>query len=203
MNIDKQYRRPTGIIGGIIGKRMARQHQQENIWTVSLLKAQPTDHILEVGFGPGIAIEHLAALTTQGYIVGIDFSHAMVRAARKRNLEAIKAGRVSLHYGDVINLPFGDNTFDKALGVHTLYFWSDPISALAEIKRVIKPGGVLALTILPKEQWPGSETGTGPCLVYTGNDVMKLMMDAGFTSTCVEMGPETKPFREISVIGMI
>src|SRR5712691_8812444 len=127
--IDGQYRRPTGIVGQFIGNRMARQHEPENRWTISLLNAQPTDHILEIGFGPGRAIQQLATLVTTGRISGIDFSQTMLRAARRRNAQAIKAGQVDLHYGDVANLPFEDSTFDTVFSIHTLYFWLEPITA--------------------------------------------------------------------------
>ena len=79
--IDRQYRQPTGIIGQFVGRRMARQHQPENAWTVSLLDIQPTDRVLEVGFGPGIAVELLAAQASQGFIAGVDFSPAMISLA--------------------------------------------------------------------------------------------------------------------------
>ncbi len=199
--IDGQFRRPTGIAGHIIGGRMARQHVPENMWTVSLLDIQLTDSILELGFGPGIAIQRVAALATEGFVAGIDFSHAMVSVARKRNAQAVKAGRVELKYGDVVELPFDDNSFDKAFSIHSIYFWSEPITALKEVLRVLKPGGMLAMTILPKAKWPNWEEAK-LCHVYSGDDMAKLMTDVGFTRVYVEMGPEHKQFRELSVIGM-
>src|SRR5437763_6217631 len=94
--LDQQYRRPSGLIGRYVGRRMAQQHVPENAWTVALLDAQPADRILEIGFGPGIAIEALARVVTRGHIVGIDYSHAMVAAASRRNGPAIRAGCVAL-----------------------------------------------------------------------------------------------------------
>jgi ubiquinone/menaquinone biosynthesis C-methylase UbiE len=200
--IDGQYRRPTGIVGRIIAVRMAQQHQPENAWTVSLLHVQPSDHILEIGFGPGTTIQHLATLTPQGHVMGIDYSPTMVSLASRRNAQAIKAGRVKLCRGNVLNLPFANHSFDKVLSIHTLYFWQDPLHALKEIQRVLKPGGTLALTILPREKWPGGGTGTEYCIVYSGDDLVKLMLDAGFTSAHVEPCPLPAQFRELSVIGI-
>src|SRR5688572_25002621 len=94
--IDSQYRRPSGLLGRWIGRRMAQQHVPENMWTVSLLEAQPHDRILEIGFGPGLAVEELAPKVTEGLIAGIDFSRVMVAAANTRNAEAVRAGRVKL-----------------------------------------------------------------------------------------------------------
>lgn len=125
--INSQFRRPTGLIGYWIGRRMAKDHLPENLWTISRLNAQPTDHIFEIGFGPGLAIAEMAKIVTQGPIAGVDFSKTMVQTARKRNAKAVKQGQVDLRYGDVINLPFEDNSFDKAFSIHSIYFWPFPL----------------------------------------------------------------------------
>lgn len=198
--IDRQYRQPAGIIGQFVGRRMARQHQPENAWTVSLLDTQPTDRVLEVGFGPGIAVELLAAQAPQGFIAGVDFSPAMISLARRRNARAINAGRVELGYGEVTALPFADASFDKALSIHTLYFWTDPVKALTELRRVLKPEGALVLTFLARDRWPEGETAATISGVYAGWEVVQLMREAGFGLAHVEDGPEQKPFREIAVV---
>ncbi|MGI9058432.1 MAG: class I SAM-dependent methyltransferase [Ktedonobacteraceae bacterium] len=177
--IDGQFRRPTGVVGRIIGSRMAEQHEPENEWTVALLSVQPTDHILEIGFGPGTTIQRLAALASEGQVTGIDFSHTMLQVARKRNALAIKAGCVNLTYGNATNLPYSENSFDKALSIHALYFWPDALQTLQEIQCVLKPGGMLVLTLLPREKWPGDGKGTPDCRVYSADDVEKLMLEAG------------------------
>ncbi len=200
--IGGQYRRPTGIVGRFIGDRMANQHQPENAWAVWLLRVLPTDHILEIGFGPGTTIQRLAALAPEAQIAGIDFSRTMVKVSRKRNARAIKAGRVTLCYGDAVKLPFADQSFDKALSIHTLYFWQEARLALTEIYRVLMPGGMLILTFLPKEKWPNGGNGTELCHVYSGNDVVNLLKDAGFASAQIKPGPVPEQFREISVIGI-
>jgi ubiquinone/menaquinone biosynthesis C-methylase UbiE len=200
--IDGQFRRPTGIVGRIIGGHMAQQHEPENEWTVSLLSVQPTDHILEIGFGPGTTIQRLAALASSGCVTGIDFSPTMVRVARKRNAAAIKASHVNLSYGNAANLPYSENSFDKALSIHALYFWPDALLTLQEIRCVLKPGGMLVLTLLPREKWPGNGKGTPECRVYSADDVEKLLLEAGFSSTSIEQTPKNALFRELAVIGV-
>ncbi|TMD63892.1 MAG: class I SAM-dependent methyltransferase [Chloroflexi bacterium] len=200
--IDGQYRRPTGIVGRIIANRMARQHQPENAWTVSLLRIQPADHILEIGFGPGTTIQRLASLAPEGFVAGIDYSPTMVNLAYKRNIQAIKESRVDLRHGEAMKLPFANQSFDKAISIHTLYFWQEPLRALAEVQRVLKPGGMLALTILPGEKWPNGGNGTALCHVYSGNDVVNLLVDAGFSSAHIETGSVPEQFSEIAVIGV-
>jgi ubiquinone/menaquinone biosynthesis C-methylase UbiE len=54
-------------------------NRQRNVWAVSLLDVQPTDRVLEVGFGPGVAIAEFAARATRGHVFGIDHSQAQPR----------------------------------------------------------------------------------------------------------------------------
>lgn len=202
MFVHEQYRRPSGIWGQRIANRMARQHKPENEWSVSLLDVQATDHVLEIGFGPGIAIALLASLTPGGHVAGIDYSRKMIVLASKRNREAIQSGRVALCYGEATALPFTTESFDRALSIHTLYFWRDPIEALREVRRVLKPGGAFVLTFLPRDRWPGGDLAATISGVYCGEEVVCLMKDAGFGQAHVERGPEPKPFRELAVIGV-
>jgi len=199
--VSRPYNRPVGIIGCIAGERMVKQHEPENIWSVSLLAIRPTDSILEIGFGAGATIQQLATSASNGYVAGVDFSHTMVRAARKRNAKAVKAGRVELKYGNAVSLPFEEAVFDKVLSIHSLYFWSDPLKAFAEILRVLKPGGTVTLTLLPRERWPGGGEGTAECRVYSGEDIVKMLTEVGFSHTMIEPG-NIELFREIAVVGI-
>lgn len=190
--IDGQYRRPTGLVGRWIGRKMAEQHQPENNWTVKVLNIQPTDHVLEVGFGPGFAVQQ-AAKAAQ-FVAGVDFSQAMLSAASARNAAAIRAGSVRLQYGDSSRLPFNDESFDKAFSIHSIYFWTQPAAALREIWRVLKPNGTAVFTVLPKERWnegnPDAAVGTPECKPYTGAELQKMLTEAGFSSTHVEADDE-------------
>jgi len=93
-------------MGRIAGEVMVRQHRPETAWTLHLLDIQPTDTVLEVGFGAGQGIKLAAERVTSGRIRGIDLSEEMVRVATRRNASAIKAGRVALSQGSITALPF-------------------------------------------------------------------------------------------------
>jgi SAM-dependent methyltransferase len=204
--IDGQYRRPTGLLGRIIGAKMVRDHEPENLWTVDQLAPQPTDHILEIGCGAGFAIQALSRIVTQGRIIGVDFSRTILRAARRRNAAAIKQRRVELHYGDVAALPFADRTFDKAFSIHSIYFWPQPLEALTNIWRVLKPAGTCTLTVLPKERWnegsPDMPVGTPECTPYTGEELQGLLGLAGFQHTFVRTDSNPVYRSNYSVIGI-
>jgi ubiquinone/menaquinone biosynthesis C-methylase UbiE len=134
------------------------------------LQVAPTDRVLEVGFGPGVVIDHLSKLAGGGAVVGIDPSPEMVAQARARNGGAIGSGRVELRQGSVEQLPFGDDTFDKALAINSLQVWPDALAGLREIQRVLKHGGRIALGFTP----------------YSGQSkdgVSELLQAAGFAET--------------------
>ena len=203
--LDSQYRKPAGWLGAWIGGRMARDHRPENLWTVQALHAQPKDQILEIGFGAGVAIQELAKIAREGCISGIDFSRTMLAAAARRNAAAVRAGKVKLYFGEAGELPFHADTFDKAFSIHSIYFWPDPAGALREIRRVLKPGGLLALTILPRELWntgqPDKAVGTPECRPYAGSELEGMLREAGFRSTRIEADTDPRLRSNFTVIG--
>src|SRR5574341_1153205 len=199
--LDAQYRRPSGFLGRWIGRQMLDQHRPENLWTVSLLAVQPTNHLLEIGFGPGLAIAEVAQRASQGRVAGVDFSPTMVGMARRRNAAAIRAGRVDLRCADVAALPFEDAHFDKAYSIHSIYFCPRPGDALREIQRVLKPGGLLVLTILPKDRWPGGGTGAPDCRPYSGEELQRIMAEAGFAETWIRAGESSACPSNYSILG--
>lgn len=199
--VGDHYGYPQGIKGYVAGKRMAEQHRPENLWTVNLLDAQPTDHVLEIGFGPGLALEHLAPRLVAGQLLGIDASSTMVRMAARRNRMAIRSGRVRLRRANAASLPFEDTSLDKIYSIHSLYFWPDPVLVMQEMVRVLKPDGLICLTFMARAQWPGGGLGDEKCHVYAAEDVCELLMRSGCTRTHIDRGPADKPFREVAVLG--
>lgn len=126
---------------------MAWHNRADNEWTLRLLQVEDAERVLEVGFGPGRAIAMLAAARPSARIAGIDHSETMLASATRANRSAIAAGRVSLRHGSVEDLPHPDDAFDKAYSIHCIYFWRDPLHGLSELRRVLRPGGRLAITV--------------------------------------------------------
>jgi len=62
---------------------MARGNEPEARWTIDLLNIQPDTHVLEIGFGPGVALQYAAEQAVEGHVSGIDYSKAMIQIARK------------------------------------------------------------------------------------------------------------------------
>ena len=129
-----QFRKPTGLLGWVAGWIMAHRasNTTRNRWTVDLLNIKETDHVLEIGFGPGLSIASAARLARQGVVVGIDHSVLMLRTATHRNHAAIEAGRVELKVGELESLPTLGETFDKAFSVNVFQFVEDRREAYAD-----------------------------------------------------------------------
>ncbi|MBU6434187.1 MAG: methyltransferase domain-containing protein [Nitrospirae bacterium] len=176
----QQFRQPTGILGRLAGV-FFRINLEGIDWTISLLEIQPTDHVLEIGFGPGHGIQQVARIATQGRVAGVDFSEAMFQQASRRNAAAITVGRVELCLGDASALLYPDNTFHKIFATNVVYLWKDPLVNLQELRRVMKPGGRLALYVIAKEDLLKFKvTQTGVYQLYTGDDLVRLLTQAGF-----------------------
>src|SRR5258705_6239497 len=96
-----QLHKPTGLLGRVAGWTLAHRPSniERNRWTVDLLQVREDDHVLEIGFGPGLAIERVARLAPRGRVVGIDHSALMVEQASRRHRSAIDAGIVSVRQG--------------------------------------------------------------------------------------------------------
>src|SRR5215472_7604719 len=103
-----QFGRPWGAAGQAAGWVMAHRssNRQRNRWVVSLLDVRPADRVLEIGFGPGLAIAELSRrISESGHVYGIDHSGAMLGQAARRNAAAIRAGRITLTRASVDQLP--------------------------------------------------------------------------------------------------
>src|SRR5690242_6833353 len=184
--VSAQYRRPSGIVGRYIGHKMVQQHAPENQWTIDLLQAQPNDYILEIGFGGCYSIQPLSRGVIHGKLAGVDFSTTMVAEARRRNVAAVASRLVDLRHADAGQLPFGAAEFDKAYSIHSIYFWKEPSKALREIHRVLRPAGLLVLTILPKTN--PHEVGTSDFTPYSGVELQALLKEAGFRESTIQDG---------------
>jgi ubiquinone/menaquinone biosynthesis C-methylase UbiE len=145
----RMFGRPQGCLGKLGGIVMARTNHKMTARVIEQLHIRPNDKVLEIGFGPGMGIAVLAALAPEGFVAGVDYSRAMVQQAAARNAAAVKNGLVDLRYGSIESLPFEDNTFDKGLAVNSMQVWPSPVAGLRELRRVIKPGGLVALGFTP------------------------------------------------------
>lgn len=192
-----QFAKPTGFLGGVTGFIMAfrKSNKQRGNWTLSLLDLQPTDRILEIGFGPGTAIQTASESVTSGLIVGVDHSEVMLHQTQRRNAQAIASGIVQLYLSDVANLPSFQESFDKVFSVNTVMFWQDPIDRLRELRGLMRQGGIIALTYQPR-----SKGATSELTERMANKIEADLSAANFTDIRKEI-LDLKPVSVVCVIG--
>ena len=185
-----QAHHPRGAAGRVTAWEMAHRpsNRQRSSWAVSLLDVQPTDHVLEIGFGPGLAIAGLVRAGA-GHVYGLDHSGVMLRQASRRNAAAIRAGRVTLVRASVDQIPPAlDGPFDAILAVNSLGFWHAPPEQLAELRRRLAPGGRIAVVSQPR--CPGATADTTRS---AARDIENLLRDAGFTHLSTHTLPLSPP----------
>ena len=128
--------------------------------------------LLDVGCGPASITADLAERVAPGRVMGLDAAAGALEAARATLRERGLSEQVELTCGDIMALPFEDASFDVVHAHQVLQHLADPVGALAEMRRVTRPGGIVAvrdavysaMTWFPEpagmEQWRSVYTAT-------------------------------------------
>ena len=95
---------------------------------------------IDIGCGSGAFTAQVAEFFSPSHLLGIDPSEAQIEFAKNRSIEQ----SVTFQTGDAMSLPCEDNSMDTATMALVLFFVPEPEHALAEMKRVVKPGGIIA-----------------------------------------------------------
>jgi SAM-dependent methyltransferase len=179
----QQAHNPTGLAGHVVSWILGRRSSnvERNRWAVELLEIQPTDRVIELGCGPGVAVAALADRATRGLVVGVDQSDVVIGQARRRNAHAIRQRRVRLIHAQVQRLQLTDGPFDAALAVNTVGMWPQPTTRLREIGRQLRPGGRIALVSQPRCRGATAATSAA-----AADRLADQLSDAGFTIVRVE-----------------
>lgn len=124
--------------------RSHRSRTAENSAGFLLDSLAPGMTLLDVGCGPGTITADLAERLGEGSVVGIDLAEAVVELAREQHPSSAGA-KLEFRVGDVYALEFEDATFDVVYAHQVLQHLGRPVEALVEMRRVLKPGGLLAV----------------------------------------------------------
>jgi ubiquinone/menaquinone biosynthesis C-methylase UbiE len=175
---------------------MALVNRQPNRIAIDALKIAPDDTVLELGFGLGMAIRTLTSMVPHGRVLGIDHSAAMLSQASRYNRRAIRNGRVQLQQGRFDTLPWGADTVDKILAVNVVYFFRADASEIREARRVLRPGGMMAIYATDKlamARWKFSSADTHR--IFDHSDLVMLLLSGGFANEEVTVSSITLAFR--------
>ncbi len=195
--IASQFERPHGMLGRMTGWIMAhrRSNRDRNRWTVDLLDIQPNDLVLELGCGPGLALEGCLARVTDGLVIGLDHSETMLQQAAARNRTALLAGRLQLRQGSAETLFCSPERFDKIFSVNVVQFLDDLPSLFAAFHECLKPNGLIATTYMPRGENPSRAKAW-----HLAEKVRQQMEQIGFVRIRIEE-LSLKPVPALCVLG--
>ena len=141
-------------LAGVLSLAQDRRWRQEMIHRVAM--GHPAS-VLDVATGPaGVALD--LANRTEARIIGIDLSEELLARAKRNVAAAGRDDRIALVLGQGERLPFPDATFDAVTFTYLLRYVADPAAAIAELARVVRPGGAMAsleFAVPPNRFWRG------------------------------------------------
>jgi SAM-dependent methyltransferase len=184
-------------------------------WLIGALGPQPRETVLELGAGTGeTGFEAAAILGEEGRLISSDFSPEMVEVARRRSSE-LGLGNVDHRVIDVERIELDSASVDGVLCQSTYMLAADPAAALAETRRVLRPGGRLAFSVwgapernpwgsiggmllIERGHMPLPEPGAPGVFSMASEERTRALLDgAGFTSVRIEEVPLLFGFRDL------
>jgi ubiquinone/menaquinone biosynthesis C-methylase UbiE len=167
--------------------RISKWFQYTQELTIGILDLNPDSKVLDVGCGTGHAVLRVASLLPHGRACGIDVSRGMVKKAsskvpreRRNSVEFIEASSESI--------PYQDGYFDHVLCTNSFHHYPDPLKALGEMQRVLRPGGQVVIFENATDlswytwlwDWILRFTEKGHVQYYTSVELGQLLKEAGF-----------------------
>ncbi len=198
----EQLRKPSGRFGSHVMARLFHLFSGRMVRiTIDVLQPALTDSVLDIGFGNGDSLLLLAERARRGNVTGVDFSSEMVRKAMRLVKKAGANRIVTACLGDAACLPFDSGVFDKAMSINTAYFWPDLRAVFGEIARVLKPGGLFAISVRPPAELRRAPYSRHGFSLYDSSDIVEAMRDCGMRVILVERFDEDRKLSQIVVMG--
>jgi ubiquinone/menaquinone biosynthesis C-methylase UbiE len=141
------------------GASMEKGHRPVGEQAIELMEIPSNARVLDVGCGSGWATRLMAEKVRTGRVVGIDISDEMIAIAGETSATLSKVSNVEFRVASAEKVPFPDDEFTHAFSMESLYYYTDVLVALKEIKRVLEPGGLFVTVIdlyeenQPSHQW--------------------------------------------------
>ena len=182
---------PHGLPGRLGVRLMPKSSRRFHSAMATELDLQPADDLLDVGCGSATLFVDLAGHVR--YVAGLDASELQLERARKDLAERISAGTAEIVKGDADHLPWEDGRFSVVTSVNAMKFFPDPVAALREMHRVLRPGGRMAVTLGESGEAPaGSTEGVVDKWgqwQWTDDAARRLVEGAGFTDVEISVMP--------------
>lgn len=167
---------------------------------IDLLAASGGERVIDIGCGTGRAMKQLLR-HGRARVTGVDRSHTMILAAHARLKSHDHRTRSSLFKAELGKLPFADHSFDAALALNMLYFCDHDGRMIADLRRVLCPGGRLVAYVTHGEtmkRWAFANQGTHR--LFDEEALAALLMRGGFAPHSINV--QTVPITR-SVVGLL
>ena len=197
--VGRQLSYPEGHAGRAIGAVMDLVNRLPVSLALDLLAAAPGERVIDVGCGTGAASQRLLQRVPCA-VACVDRSPTMLRRARQRQYLTGSLHRpgdhdstVTFHLAALGELPFSPASFDAALALNVLYFCDAAGAMLADLKRVLCPGGRLVCYVTHRDtmaRWPFVSPGTHR--LFDAQDLVQALIAGGF-------GPDRIMVRECTI----
>jgi ubiquinone/menaquinone biosynthesis C-methylase UbiE len=179
---------------------LVKKYESELI--LNLLKPAPGELILDAGCGTGVFTSDIISSGSQ--VIGLDISFPMLRRAME------KSGGVRFHpiSGDISTLPFREEAFDKVVSITALEFIAEVKSAVAELFRVTRRGGVVVVATLNsssswaarrKEEARKGHSIFSKAILRSPNDLLSLSPAHGVVRTAIHFDKKDSPEKAVEV----
>lgn len=181
--IAEQLSNPTGTKGIEIGEAMNSSNIGMTLATIQKLGINDGDVLLEIGHGNCGHLPHIIDKATDLSYHGLELSPTMHEDAIRKNKALMDQHEVHFQIYDSLPLPYSEDFFDKFMTVNTIYFINNPVAFLAEIYRILKPGGTACITFAQKEFMQGLPFVNNVFRLYNQENFLPLVEKSPFTLT--------------------
>ncbi|CAL8969250.1 2-methoxy-6-polyprenyl-1,4-benzoquinol methylase, mitochondrial [Cellulomonas sp. T2.31MG-18] len=174
------FGRPVGRLGRVGTRLMVRINRNNYARMAAALGLRPDDDLLDVGCGSAMLLAEHAKRAR--HVAGLDASDLQLDVARQRLADHLAAGTAELVKGDAAALPWADGRFSVVTSMFCLKFVPDPLKALEEMFRVLRPGGraVVALCDQLRDEKASGTVNAWGQWGWNASDARLLMEKAGF-----------------------
>lgn len=205
--IDLTARRPHGWVarktyGGAQGA--PKGHEEIFDRVLGAVGVVHGERCLEIGCGGGRLLERL--LAAGATVAGLDHSRDMIELSRARNQAALNSGAVELKLGDAGELPWPDGSFAVVVSANAFFFFERPKQVLAEMFRVLSPGGPVVIATVPGplperslRNWWVAVWGAA-MHVYDDETMRSMLEAAGFECVQVTRASEPQPLQLVAAV---
>lgn len=181
-----QLRCPHGEAGAELGQSMNLRNLTQILSAYAAARITHGNRILDIGCGNGGLLGYILSQADNLHYTGLEISPLMVEQAQAFNAPFIAARKAEYLLYNGTQLPFEDNTFDAVVSVNTVYFWHDAPEMLAEICRVLKPAGRLALGFCEQEFMSKLPFTEHEFMLYNAADIRDMAAELPLTCALEE-----------------